>query len=101
MIDRSRRRRLDLVAVAVWIAPIIVSAVFLWIVPLAATLSNRVATRRNSSSAFFHSPPLRARVKLLIWFLIPSLRARLRARCLRFWRTRFLADNEWATSMIS
>jgi phosphate transport system permease protein len=32
MTDRARRRRLDLAAVAVWIAPIIVSAVFLWIV---------------------------------------------------------------------
>src|SRR5688572_28774650 len=75
------------------------AAVFLWIVPLPATRSSRRVTLRSSVSALAKSPPVTAALKALTWSLIISLRARLRARRFRFCRTRFLADNEWATKL--
>src|SRR5687767_13500044 len=73
------------------------AAVFLWIVPFAATLSSRRATCRNSVSALPKSPDATAPRNDFTCCLTASFRARLRARLLRFWRMRFLADSEWAT----
>ena len=73
------------------------AAVFLWIVFFDATRSSRWTTLRSSCSALVMSPLVRAVLKDLIWSLISSLRARLRARRLTVWRTRFLAEREWAT----
>src|SRR4051794_5991853 len=72
-------------------------AVLRWIVPLVAIRSRRCVVLFSSSLALSNCPAVSAALNPLRFSLSSSLRYRLCARRLAFWRTRFLAEIEWAT----